>query len=269
MSTTWVMRWSTAKDRLASNIWSRISLARRFRFRPKTAVAQKAQPNPHPAWVETQSVSRFASGMSTLSMLLPSDNPKRNFLVPSLETASRRSVKRPIVKPSAKRARSEAERFVISANDTARFWNNHCQTCLARYEGSLRSTSSLSSSLRLSSLILGFKISPSHQPTLESTRGSKDFVRSKEEIDFCCGSIDSIGAMHRILLNVFAPVLANRARRRFGRVGSAHNFAVLGDRTLTFQHRNENRSGRHVSAQACEEWPLFVNRIENLRPLGR
>src|SRR5262249_17687084 len=106
------------------------------------------------------------------------------------------------------------------------------------------------------------------QPIFESTRGSKDFVRSKEESDFCCGSIDSIGAMHRVLLNVFAPVLANRARRRFGRVGSAHNFAVLGDRTLTFEHGNENRSGRHVSAKAGKNRPLFVNPIESLPPLG-
>src|SRR5262245_54513453 len=162
--------------------------------------------------------------------------------------ASRRSVKRPIVKSSAKRARSAAERFVISANDTARFWNNHCQTCLARYEGSLRSTSSASSSLRLSSLILDFKISPSRRPILESTRGSKDFVRPKKESDFCDGGIDAIGAMHRVFLNVFAPVFANRSGRRFGRVSGAHNFAVLGDRSLTFQHGNENRAGRHVSA---------------------
>src|SRR5262245_55743021 len=183
--------------------------------------------------------------------------------------ASRRSVKRPIVKPSAKQARSAAERFVISANDTARFWNNHCQTCLARYEGSLRSTSSVSSCLRLSSLILGFKISPSRQPILESTRGSKDFVRSKKESDFCGGSIDSIRAMHRVLLNVFAPVLANRSRIGFGPIGGAHNLAVLGDRSLTLQHGNENRSGRHVGAKACEERPLFMNRIESLRPLRR
>ena len=50
-------------------------------------VRQKAHFSGQPAWVEMQIVRRRSSGMKTLSMVAPSSSAKRNFTVPSRESA--------------------------------------------------------------------------------------------------------------------------------------------------------------------------------------
>ena len=84
-------------------------------------MAQKAHPNPHPACVETQSVSRFVSGIKNAFDAVTVRQTKEKFSSSVLRNRLPQTVSRLIVKSSAKRARSAAERFVISANDAARF----------------------------------------------------------------------------------------------------------------------------------------------------
>ena len=59
-----------------------------FRRNPDAPVAQNAQDRAHPTCVETQSVLRASSGISTLSTASPSSSRNRNFSVPSCDTSS-------------------------------------------------------------------------------------------------------------------------------------------------------------------------------------
>ena len=75
MKTTLVTRRSAASPRSTRakcSTWSTISSAVRSRRRPRRPEAQKEQPTAHPTWVETQTVARPATSMSTASTGWPS-----------------------------------------------------------------------------------------------------------------------------------------------------------------------------------------------------
>ena len=63
-----------------------ISSAESERTTPRAPEAQKAQPIPHPTWVEMHWVKRPVAGMRTVSTALPSSNSRRSFLVPSADS---------------------------------------------------------------------------------------------------------------------------------------------------------------------------------------
>ena len=57
---------------------------------------------------------------------------------------------------------------------------------------------------------------------------------------------------------------ADGALRGLLRVGGAHQFAVLQDRVLAFEHLDHHRAGDHELDQVLEERPLAVHRVEAL-----
>jgi hypothetical protein len=71
--------------------------------------------------------------------------------------------------------------------------------------------------------------------------------------------------MHRIGLDVFGEVLADRAFVGIGRVRGAHDLAILGDGVFAFEHLNDDRAGRHEFAEIAEERAFLVNGIETFR----
>src|SRR5262245_57321737 len=86
----------------------------------------------------------------------------------------------------------------------------------------------------------------------------KDLVRPEKESDLAGGGVGAVGTVHRVLLHIVSPILANGSRRRLGRIGGAHDFAILQDRVIPFQDRNEYRARRHIGAQTLKKRPLFV-----------
>ena len=63
---------SSRRTRAKCRTWSTISSAVRSRRSPSLPEAQKAQPTAQPTWVETQTVARPATSMSTASTGWPS-----------------------------------------------------------------------------------------------------------------------------------------------------------------------------------------------------
>ena len=66
-----------------------ISAVERLRLKPCRPVEQNWQAIVQPAWVETHSVPRFASGMNTVSTALPSPTSSSHLRVPSAAMVSR------------------------------------------------------------------------------------------------------------------------------------------------------------------------------------
>ena len=88
---------------------------------PIRPLAQKAQANLQPTWVERQIVVRSPEGMTTASMPGPSLSRKRYFSVPSFDRRRSRSSSAPIEKDAASFSRNAADRFVIRSNEAAPF----------------------------------------------------------------------------------------------------------------------------------------------------
>ena len=113
-----------------------ISPAERLRVQPLRPLAQKAHPQPHPTWLETQTVVRpFAAGMRTVSTSSPSARRERILRVPvpsspatsSVASAPSRSSQR-----SASAARSARGRFAISSQRAAKRVQSHSASWRAR-----------------------------------------------------------------------------------------------------------------------------------------
>src|SRR4029453_5978019 len=160
-------------------------------------------------------------------MLAQSTRPNKNFTVPSRDAARRRTLCRLMEKFLSNSSRRSCDRLVISPNEQARFWNNHCHTCRARYDGCFLSTRKAVSSLKLKSLILGFTLRPRMNST--AFRKLKDLVGPEKEGNLVGRGLGATGTIHRVLFAVVAPILADRSRRRLSGVGGAHNFAIFQD----------------------------------------
>ena len=68
--------------------------------------------------------------------------------------------------------------------------------------------------------------------------------------------------MHGIGIDGGGEIGADGALSGFPGVGRAHQFAVLGDRALTFQHLHHHRPGGHELDQGGKEGALAVLGIE-------
>ena len=68
-------------SRMATATCSTISPADRWRRNPACPVAQNWQAMAHPAWVETQTVTRSGYAMSTVSTRLPPSSPHNHLVV--------------------------------------------------------------------------------------------------------------------------------------------------------------------------------------------
>jgi hypothetical protein len=93
--------------------WSTISAVLRFRVKPMEPVAQKLHAIGHPTWVDTQSVVRSSSGISTDSMRAPSRARSSPLTVPSAARRIPSSSRARVSHSASRRARSASGRSVI------------------------------------------------------------------------------------------------------------------------------------------------------------
>ena len=133
MNTTLVAR--SPKSLETWSAWSTISWAVNERLRPFRPVAQKAQPMPQPAWVDTQTDSLLRRGMPTVSTEMPSWYSSRYLREPSLDTCLVSSVGVSKANASFSCSRKALGRLVMSSNEQTFFSKTHSMSCYARKAG--------------------------------------------------------------------------------------------------------------------------------------
>ena len=70
--------------------------------------------------------------------------------------------------------------------------------------------------------------------------------------------------MGRVGLDGFGEILADGAFVGLGRIGGAHDFTVLGNRVVAFQHLGHDRTRNHEVAQVFEKCAFLVNAVKGL-----
>src|SRR5271166_1210185 len=90
----------------------------------------------------------------------------------------------------------------------------------------------------------------------------RQFVSGEEITQLEARRVFGVGAVHRVLLDARSPLLANRTRVGLGRIGGAHQRAIVGNGVLFLQRHHDNRPARHEVGQRLEEWPVHVHRVE-------
>jgi len=108
-----------------------------LRASPIRPVAQKVQAIAQPAWVETQTETRFApsgevAGIATVSISCPSASLTNRLRVPSCDTACTTSSPEMILNCSARADLSRAGRSVISSHEPTNRLCRDLYTCRAR-----------------------------------------------------------------------------------------------------------------------------------------
>ena len=71
--------------------------------------------------------------------------------------------------------------------------------------------------------------------------------------------------MHRVLANRLRKFRAHSARSGICRIGSAHNFAVFGNRAFTLKHLQHDRRRGHKLAQLAVKRTLGMLGIKHAR----
>src|SRR5271166_2058795 len=90
----------------------------------------------------------------------------------------------------------------------------------------------------------------------------RQFVSGEEITQLEARRVFGIGAVHRVLLDARSPLLANRACVGLGRIGGAHQRAIVGDGVFFFQRHDDDRAARHKVGERLEEWPVHVHRVK-------
>ncbi len=148
-----VMRRSgatSASRARARYTWSTISPAVRLRVRPSLAVAQNWQSTAQPTCDEMHCVVLSPSGMSTLSIDLPSPVTMRSLRVPSREVCTSATSSVPMRARAARRSRTAGPRSVICSNRVTPWAWTQRQACSPRKRGSPAPTASASASASVS-----------------------------------------------------------------------------------------------------------------------
>src|SRR5690554_6108598 len=86
----------------------------------------------------------------------------------------------------------------------------------------------------------------------------------EEEGNFNSSGFRSVGAVNSVGVNAVREIRADGAGVGLLGIGSAHQFAILGDGVVTFQDLHEHGTGDHEINQILEEGTLFVHGIETL-----
>ena len=92
MNTMLVMRRLSGSSAAMRTTCSTISATVRFRTSPILPVAQNEHASGQPTWVETHSVVRLSSGISTASSTAPSFATSAALIVPSIENCGSRTL---------------------------------------------------------------------------------------------------------------------------------------------------------------------------------
>ena len=121
MYTTWVSRRPGSSIRAAPITCPTISPAPRLRSSPIVPVKQKAHAKPQPTWVDTQSVSRSPSGISTDCTRAPSGSAKTIFSLPSCDGVRRSTSGTPTNARSDSARRKSRGRSDMASMSTAAF----------------------------------------------------------------------------------------------------------------------------------------------------
>ncbi len=94
---------------------------------------------------------------------------------------------------------------------------------------------------------------------------ANQFVASKEIGDLDRRILRAVAAMGAVCLDALCEKLADGAIGRIGRVGGAHQVAVLRHGVLAFQHLHDDRAGHHEIHQILEEGAGRMHAVEFLR----
>src|SRR4029077_5488272 len=101
--------------------------------------------------------------------------------------------------------------------------------------------------------------SPLHEtPGIALSCVAMYFVGPEEKSDFGCRRFSSVGSVHGVLLDVFAPILTDGTGRRLGGISGPHDFSIFQDGAFTVQYGNKSGARRHVRAGALEKRPFFL-----------
>src|SRR5690242_7430655 len=90
----------------------------------------------------------------------------------------------------------------------------------------------------------------------------RQLAAAEEVADLEASSIFRVGTVSRIPLDALRMLLADRARLGVRRIGSAHQFAPIGDRVVLLESHDDDRTFGHELRQAVEEWLADVNGVE-------
>ena len=130
MNTTLERRRGRA-SRMATATCSTISPPLRWRWNPACPVAQNWHAMAHPAWVDTQTVTRSAYSMSTVSTWAPSASDHSHLVVNPLSAVRRETSLSAGDNAAPSDARNGAGRSVISSGRCTRTCSPS-HTCRAR-----------------------------------------------------------------------------------------------------------------------------------------
>ena len=92
-------------------------------------------------------------------------------------------------------------------------------------------------------------------------RGQSSVVRKKYAISIAAFSA-AVRAVHGVRFDALGEIGADRARRGLLRIGGAHDFAILRDGVLAFEHLHEHRTRGHVLHEVLEERTRGVHGVE-------
>src|SRR5271166_4772072 len=120
---------------------------------------------------------------------------------------------------------------------------------------------------RARSVSLNFRALSVFRGELLLSRGKvllREFVSREEVADLEARGVFGIGAVHRVLLDVRSPLLADSALVCLRRIGRAHQLAIVGDSVFFLQRHDDDRPAGHEVGQRLEEGPINVYRVEAL-----
>src|SRR3989441_910609 len=98
---------------------------------------------------------------------------------------------------------------------------------------------------------------------------SMDLERAEEVGDLERRRLRRVRAVDGVGLDGRGELLADRAGRRLGGIGGAHEIAPLLDGVVGLEHHRDARALRHERAEAREEGPLAVDGVETRRAVAR
>src|SRR5688572_7096969 len=123
MTTMFVTASPSGSASCTCSTCSTISPGVRLRMSPSSPDAQKTQATGQPTCVETQTVRRSSSGISTVSIDLPSESLSTHARVPPGSARSAAMVVRRTTNRLASASRNRFDRSLIASKDLARRWN--------------------------------------------------------------------------------------------------------------------------------------------------
>src|SRR5579862_1374796 len=103
-----------------------------------------------------------------------------------------------------------------------------------------------------------------HAGALRGGRRAGELEAGEEEANLGARRVRTVGAVHRVLLDVGTELAPDRPLRRLLRVGRSHELAPARDGAVGLEDADEYRAGAHEADQVAEEAALAVDGVEAL-----